>query len=171
MKVVSANIDGIDRAINYGFFEWLAWQGADVVCLQELNVSALPGPLVTWLGQSGYDIRTAMPRAARKGAGVAILSRLGFDAIQEFSDSPLSERGQVVSATIAGVRVASVYVTYGNAEPERIEFGRIFETMMAESPMALLCGDFNPDSPDKIVEKTSKPVNVLSGMCLRAIRM
>ena len=35
MRVVSANLNGIRSAASKGFFDWLAQQNADVVCLQE----------------------------------------------------------------------------------------------------------------------------------------
>ena len=35
MQVISANVNGIRAAERKGFFEWLATQQADVVCIQE----------------------------------------------------------------------------------------------------------------------------------------
>ena len=35
MRVISANLNGIRAARKKGFFEWLADQNADVVCIQE----------------------------------------------------------------------------------------------------------------------------------------
>lgn len=143
MRIVSVNIDGVERAISAGFFEWLAWQSADVVCLQELNTSALSQRLTSWLLSAGFDIAAAHGMKSRKGSGTAILSRHGFEKIHRYEDSCLAERGQIVAATVRGVRIASVYVSYGNTEPERNAFGRVFRAMRLESPLALVAGDFN----------------------------
>ena len=35
MKIITANVNGIRSAAKKGFFEWLASQRADFVCLQE----------------------------------------------------------------------------------------------------------------------------------------
>jgi exodeoxyribonuclease-3 len=143
LRIVSVNIDGVDRAINSGFFEWLAWQNADIVCLQELNAKALSPRLTSWLLSVGFDVAAAHGTKSRKGSGTAILSRHGFEDINTYDESILSQRGQIVTATIRGLRIASVYVSYGNTEAEREEFGQIFRSLRSQSPLALLAGDFN----------------------------
>jgi len=35
MRIITANTNGIRAAARKGFFEWLATQDADVVCIQE----------------------------------------------------------------------------------------------------------------------------------------
>jgi len=37
MRIISLNLNGIRSAANKGFFEWLARQDADIICLQELK--------------------------------------------------------------------------------------------------------------------------------------
>ena len=37
MRIISINVNGIRAAQRKGFFEWLAKQDADVVCLQEIK--------------------------------------------------------------------------------------------------------------------------------------
>jgi exodeoxyribonuclease-3 len=141
--VISANIDGIDRALNYGFFAWLTWQNADVICLQELNTPTIPDSLKQWLHKAGYEVAAATPKSGRKGGGVAILSKSGFDEIKTYGDTLLAERGQMISAKIRNMHVASVYITYGNSAPERAAFGRHFAAMKSAGDRALICGDFN----------------------------
>ena len=36
-KIVSANLNGIRSAAKKGFFEWLAKESADFICVQELK--------------------------------------------------------------------------------------------------------------------------------------
>ena len=37
MRIVTLNLNGLRSAVNKGFLRWLAKQGADVVCVQELK--------------------------------------------------------------------------------------------------------------------------------------
>ena len=37
MRIISINLNGIRSASSKGFYEWLALQDADVICLQELK--------------------------------------------------------------------------------------------------------------------------------------
>ncbi|MGZ3238739.1 MAG: exodeoxyribonuclease III, partial [Burkholderiaceae bacterium] len=39
-KIISANLNGIRSAAKKGFFEWMAKQNADFVCVQELKAQA-----------------------------------------------------------------------------------------------------------------------------------
>ena len=38
MRLVSWNVNGIRAAVRYGFWEWLAADAPDVVCLQETRI-------------------------------------------------------------------------------------------------------------------------------------
>ena len=40
MRIISVNLNGIRSAASKGFYEWLAQQDADIVCLQELKCQA-----------------------------------------------------------------------------------------------------------------------------------
>ena len=40
MRIISINLNGIRSAAGKGFYEWLAQQDADIVCLQELKAQA-----------------------------------------------------------------------------------------------------------------------------------
>ena len=37
MKIITVNVNGIRAAAKKGFFDWLAKQKADVICLQEIK--------------------------------------------------------------------------------------------------------------------------------------
>ena len=39
-RIISANLNGIRSANTKGFFNWLATQNADIVCVQELKAQA-----------------------------------------------------------------------------------------------------------------------------------
>ena len=40
LKIISANLNGVRSAAKKGFFEWMAKQNADAVCVQELKAQA-----------------------------------------------------------------------------------------------------------------------------------
>ena len=40
LRIITANLNGIRSACRKGFLDWLANQGADVVCVQELKAQA-----------------------------------------------------------------------------------------------------------------------------------
>ncbi len=39
MRIISYNVNGIRAAIKKGFFDWLATNPADVICLQETKAT------------------------------------------------------------------------------------------------------------------------------------
>jgi exodeoxyribonuclease-3 len=92
--------------------EWLDATRPDVLCLQETKVAdgAFPTAEVATLG---YEVAT---HGSGRWNGVAILSRVGLDAVTAgFPGEPgfPEVEARAVSATCAGVRVWSVYVPNG----------------------------------------------------------
>ena len=69
MRVVTLNANGIRSAANKGFFDWLAGQNADVVCVQETKaqVAQLADPRFWPTGYHCYyfDAETKGMRARR----------------------------------------------------------------------------------------------------------
>ena len=56
MRVISVNVNGIRAAARKGFFEWLAIQDADVVCIQETKaqIHQLEDPIFSPKGYHCY---------------------------------------------------------------------------------------------------------------------
>jgi exodeoxyribonuclease-3 len=52
-KIISANLNGIRSAASKGFFNWMAKQDADFVCVQELKAQA-PDMTPEFLNPGGY---------------------------------------------------------------------------------------------------------------------
>ena len=71
MKLTSWNVNGLRAALGKGLLDWIAQEGADVICLQE--VKAMPEQVsVAW--PSGYSVH--WNSAERKGySGTLTLSR------------------------------------------------------------------------------------------------
>src|SRR5262249_38315924 len=109
--VSSWNINSV-RARTDRLLGWLADRRPDVVCLQELKCTdeQFPSEQVRALGyhpvlfgQKTYN-------------GVAILARAEPERIERgFLDGEDDNQARVVSATLAGVRVASIYAPNGQA--------------------------------------------------------
>lgn len=117
MRVITINTNGIRAAARKGFFDWLALQNADVVCVQETKaqIDQLSDPVFHPEGYHCYYFD-----AEKKGySGTALFSKkkpnkltrgLGF----ELADS----QGRYIQADFDGVSVASIYLPSGSSSPE-----------------------------------------------------
>jgi exodeoxyribonuclease-3 len=150
MRIISINLNGIRSASTKGFFEWLALQDADVICLQELKAQAqdmtatMPAPH----GYHGY-----FHYAEKKGySGVGIYSRVKPEqvviglGIDEFD-----AEGRYIQADFTGYSVVSLYLPSGSSGEERqavkFKFMAAFMPHMQELRNAgrevVICGDWN----------------------------
>jgi exodeoxyribonuclease-3 len=92
--------------------EFLAEHAPDVVCLQETKCEAAAFPHVE-LAEAGY---AAVEHSGGRWAGVALLARDGLaleDPARGLPGEPAQDECRWVEATVAGVRVVSVYVPNG----------------------------------------------------------
>jgi len=138
--------------------EWLSYAKPDVLCLQETKLAdaAFPGLAFASLG---YE---AAHCGQGRWNGVAILSRVGLDAVKAgFCDETAEEttEARLLWATCDGVRIASLYVPNGRAigtehyEAKLAWLDRLRRTLELScdpaQPVAI-CGDFNvaPDDRD-----------------------
>ena len=156
MLVSSWNINSV-RARTERLLGWLADRRPDVVCLQELKCTdeQFPSDEVRALeyhpvlfGQKTYN-------------GVAILARAEPERIERgFLDGEDDAQARVVSATVAGVRVASVYAPNGQAVgspayQQKLEwYGRLrrwLDVRHRTDELLVLCGDWNVAPEDRDV--------------------
>ncbi len=154
MKVASWNVNSVRMRVER-LQAWLQAQQPDVLCLQELKTvdAQFPTEAFTSLGYQ------AAIHGQKTYNGVAILSRLPMtDVARGFAGEGETPEARLIAATIAGVRVHSVYVPNGGTvESERYAhklawLGRLgaYLDRVPRSPPRLLCGDFNvaPDEKD-----------------------
>ena len=118
MRVVTVNVNGIRAAMRKGFFEWLALQKADVVCLQEVRAQN------DQLSDSIYHpqgYHCVYVPAEKKGySGVAIYSREQPIKVTEgLGFSLADEEGRYVEIELARCHVASLYLPSGSHKEER----------------------------------------------------
>jgi exodeoxyribonuclease-3 len=154
--VASWNINSV-RARTERLLGWLEARRPDVACLQELKCTdeQFPSEAVRPLGyhtvlfgQKSYN-------------GVAILSRAEPQRIERgFLDGEDDAAARVVSATVAGVRVASVYAPNGQAVDspayhQKLEwygrFRRWLEVRHRKDEPLVVGGDFNVAPEDRDV--------------------
>lgn len=149
-KIISANLNGIRSAAKKGFFEWMAKEAADFVCIQELKAQELDlSP--AFLKPDGYHGH--FHYAEKKGySGVGIYSLTEPDAVFIGFGSPeFDAEGRYVRCDFGDLSVISVYCPSGSSSPERQEakfrFMALFmphlASLIAEGRELVICGDWN----------------------------
>jgi exodeoxyribonuclease-3 len=150
LRIITANLNGIRSAANKGFFEWLAQQNADFVCLQELKAHA-PDLSAMMQAPSGYTGHFHF--AEKKGySGVAIYCRHPVGAVQVGMPSvEFDAEGRWVQVSLGRLTVVSVYLPSGSSSDERQqakfrfldEFMPKLEQMRSDGREYVICGDWN----------------------------
>ena len=151
MRVISFNANGIRSAAKKGFYEWLAQQDADVVCIQETKSQEHQLDHAQYR-PSGYHCYYF--DAEKKGySGVALYARKKPDKIITGLDFSIADtEGRYIQANFGSLCVASVYLPSGSSGPERqtikYEFLNKFEKKLNEiicdcEHDYILCGDWN----------------------------
>lgn len=151
MKVISFNANGIRASARNGFYEWLAGQDADFVCIQETKAQTdqlLPEEVYYPQGYfcDYYD-------AQKKGySGVAIYARhkptrvvkgIGYD----YCDN----EGRYIQFDYPKLSVISLYLPSGTSGDERQDvkynfleqFGKHLINLKNEGRELIICGDYN----------------------------
>ena len=118
MKIITANVNGIRSAASKGFFEWLALQKADVVCLQEVRAD-MDSLLDDIYRPKGYHSYFCM--AEKKGySGVGIYSKREPDRIIKTLGWPVADNeGRYIQADFGNLSVASLYMPSGSSSEDR----------------------------------------------------
>jgi exodeoxyribonuclease III len=150
MQVISINLNGIRSAANKGFYDWLAQQKADFVCMQELkaqqgDLSAQMQAPDGWHGYFHY--------AEKKGySGVGIYSRRAADQVIEgLGYQDIDSEGRYLELRFGALSVISLYLPSGSSGEERQQvkfsvmerFYRHLQQLMAQQRPVIICGDWN----------------------------
>lgn len=151
MRIATWNINSITARLPR-LTEWLEAAQPDVLCLQELKVSADAFP-EDELRALGYE---SVVSAGGRWNGVAVISRVGIeDPVTSLPGVPEYDgvvEARAVAATCGGVRVWSVYVPNGREvghphyEYKLQWLAALRDTASREAPGALpfaVLGDFN----------------------------
>ena len=155
MKIATWNVNSV-KARRERLLAFLERESPDVLCLQELKAVEAQFP--------HDDIRNAGYQAAVLGEktynGVAILSKLPLENVRTgLGDNVSDPQSRLISASIAGTRILSVYVPNGG-EPGSEKYNykmqwlaRLqahLQRLLEREPDLVLCGDLNiaPDDRD-----------------------
>jgi exodeoxyribonuclease-3 len=149
-KIITVNTNGIRAAARKGFFEWLALQGADVVCIQETKaqVHQLDDPVFQPEGYHCY-----YNDAQKKGySGTALYSRVKpRKVIDSLGWDPADSEGRYLQADYDGLSVISLYLPSGSSSDEaQARKYRFMDSFMAHLRALrrkrrefIICADWN----------------------------
>ncbi len=154
LRILSLNLNGIRSAVSKGFFDWLAMQEADIVCLQELKAQI---PDLVAAGLNAAPAPAFLPGwfhcAEKKGySGVGIYARRPPDRIVEgFGNAEFDAEGRYIQADFGKLSVVSLYLPSGSSSEERQqakfrcmdEIWPRFAELAASGREVVICGDWN----------------------------
>jgi len=150
MRIITVNLNGIRSAAEKGFYEWLAEQDADIVCLQELRaqVADMTAEMLAPSGYHGY-----FHYAEKKGySGVGLYCReQPQQVISGMGIAEFDAEGRYMCADFTDFSVVSVYLPSGSSGEERqavkFKFMSAFQPYLRElrsrSREVVICGDWN----------------------------
>jgi len=144
MKIATWNVNGV-RAREAQLVEWIGTEQPDVLCLQELKAhrEQIPASL------SGLDGYWSYWHGERAYSGVGLLVRKACCPDEPaFTHPDFDHETRIVSATVGGVNVSSIYVPNGGKDfAAKIRFLEAMiahaERMAASGAPAVFCGDLN----------------------------
>lgn len=150
MKIISANLNGIRSAAKKGFFEWMAAESADYVCVQELKAQ-LEDMQPEFLAPEGYH--GYFHYAQKKGySGVGVYSKKKpSQVIIGFGNHEFDAEGRYVRCDFGKLTIISVYCPSGSSGEERqtakFRFMEAFMAHLVELKASgqeiVICGDWN----------------------------
>lgn len=150
MRIITLNANGVRSAARKGFFDWLAEQDADVVCLQETKAQAAQiEDAIYW--PEGYQCYYL--DAEKKGySGVAVYARREPDElIQGLGWADMDAEGRYLEARFGKLSVVSLYLPSGSSSEERqqvkFHFLARFMPFLRDCAKSgrdyVFCGDWN----------------------------
>ncbi|PLK47886.1 exodeoxyribonuclease III [Uliginosibacterium sp. TH139] len=154
LRIITANLNGIRSAATKGFFDWLAQQEADVVCLQELKAQEadLTAQMLQPHGLQGY-----FHCAEKKGySGVGIYTRQTPAAVASgIGVAEFDAEGRYLQADFdtpdGGLSVVALYLPSGSSSEERQqakfrfmdEFAPRMAALRSSGREVVICADWN----------------------------
>jgi exodeoxyribonuclease-3 len=149
-KIITCNTNGIRAAARKGFFDWLAEQDADVVCIQETKAQShqLQDP---GFRPEGYFC--TYNDATKPGySGTALFSRIEPRKVTtRLGWEPLDGEGRYIQADFDRLSVVSLYLPSGSSSDEALQkkyrfMDRFFEHLRAlrrKRREFVICADWN----------------------------
>jgi exodeoxyribonuclease-3 len=151
MKVISFNANGIRAAANKGFYEWMAEQNADFICLQETKAQKTQLIDNPAFYPEGYFCDYF--DAEKKGySGVAIYARQKpIEIIKGAGFDYCEKEGRYIQFDYPGYSIISVYLPSGTSgdirQQVKFEFLEWFtehlQALQGQGKELIICGDYN----------------------------
>jgi exodeoxyribonuclease III len=148
VKIASWNVNSIKVRLEH-LLAWLADAKPDVLCLQEIKCVEADFPRLEIQGL-GYQLELIGQRSYN---GVALLSREPMqDVLRGLPGDPADDQARYLEATIAGLRIASLYLPNGNPSgSDKFQYKLAWmrrlrahaRRVLAEERPAVLAGDYN----------------------------
>jgi exodeoxyribonuclease-3 len=150
LRLISWNVNGIRAAIRNGFWDWLAADQPDILCLQETRIQ--PEQLTPEM-QNPLSYSAFWHAALRKGySGVATLCHDGPLSVRlGFGQSNFDVEGRVLITEHPAFTLLNVYFPNGRRGRERVLYKIEFydallafcRDLRAEGRRLVVCGDYN----------------------------
>jgi exodeoxyribonuclease-3 len=149
-RVISLNANGIRAAARKGFFQWMAKQDADVVCIQETKAQEhqLTDDCFRPAGYHCY-----YEDAVKKGySGTAIYTRHEpRKVVRGYGDAEFDNEGRYLEVQLEGISVVSLYLPSGSSGEVRQEakyrcldsFTEHLRKLQRRRSECIVCGDWN----------------------------
>jgi len=150
LNIISYNVNGIRSAISKGFWEWLAQESPDIICLQETKAQPHDVPLLE-LEALGY--RHAFHSAEKKGySGVATFSKTAPENVVFGCGIEKYDReGRILRSDFGDWSLLNCYFPSGTMGDHRQDFKMVFlddffswiQELKKEHPRLIVVGDYN----------------------------
>ena len=150
MRVITANVNGIRSAEKKGFFQWLARQKADVVCIQETKAQEHQLPAEVFCPKNYHCYYFD---AEKKGySGVALYCKTKPDKVSTgLGWDHADTEGRYIQADFGKLSVASLYLPSGSSSDERHankldfmdRFMAVLKDMRNKKREYIITGDYN----------------------------
>lgn len=150
-KIISLNANGIRAAARKGFFDWLAKQNADVICIQETKAQIdqlSPEPIYFPENYHHYYVD-----AEKKGySGVAVYAKKKpSKVITKLGVEEFDNEGRYLEVQYDNVAIVSLYAPSGSSSDERqqakFRFMEVFmkhlKSLKRRKREYIICGDWN----------------------------
>ena len=150
-KIITVNTNGIRAAAKKGFFDWLAKEKSDVVCIQETKAQIdqlVPNPVFFPKNYHCYYVD-----AQKKGySGVAVYSKKApVKVITKLGVEEFDNEGRYLELQYDDIAIVSLYAPSGSSSDERQQAKfRFMDTFMDHLKSLkrrkreyIICGDWN----------------------------
>ena len=167
LKLLSWNVNGFRAVVNKGFWDFLAKESPDILCLQETKANT--EQLKDIINDTkGYVTYWAYP-AERKGySGTALFTREEPKKIEyQFGNEKIEIEGRVIIAEYPGFSLMNIYFPNGGMGPERLKYKMDFydvflnyaDSLVKAGKKLVICGDVNTAHKEIDLARPKENVN------------